>query len=125
MSNPTSTIPKTKAGLKKVLSDPIDLHRRYILLLLSFNGTKSTDTELDILACYSYFGEVSAKVKKLLAAKHKTSVNSICNVITRLRKRGLVKGREIHPKLKAPAVKDGSSLTLLIQLTYQKPNLKG
>jgi hypothetical protein len=113
--------PKSMVGLRKIIPDPIELHKKYISLILTYTSAKATDVELDLLACYSYFDEITPKVKKLLAAKHQTSVNSISNAITRLRKRKLVIGRKIHPKLKAPGVKKGTGMKLVIELIYNKP----
>jgi hypothetical protein len=111
---------KKKVGLLKEDKDPIELSRRYIHLLLAYSGVRVTNTELDVLACYSYFGDLDAAIKKKLAAKHKTSVASISNVITRLRKRSLVIGKGINAKLKAPSLKDGESCYLVVELKYKK-----
>jgi len=111
---------KKRVGLVREDKDPIELSRRYIHMLLAYSNVRVTNIELDVLACYSYFGELGAGVKKKLALKHETSVASISNDITRLRKRSLVVGRSINPKLKAPDLKDGDSFYLVVELKYRR-----
>lgn len=120
MSTQTKVPARRKVGLVKEDKDPIELSRRYIHMLLAYSNVRVTTIELDVLACYSFFGELSAGVKKKLASKHKTSVASISNVITRLRKRSLVLGKSINPKLKAPELKNGDSCYLVVELKFKK-----
>jgi len=106
--------------LKKVNEDSYQMAESYYSLISSLNNLKLTQREIQLVAHTAIHGNISyAQVKEELCSRHETSIQTINNIISRLKKINvLVKDNgkvRVHPAL---AIKFDNDVVLQIFLLY-------
>jgi hypothetical protein len=96
--------------LKKVNGDGLQLAERYYQLISTINSLKLTDREIQLVAFTAVKGNISyANVRQEFCEKYKTSNATINNIISKLKKVGVL-------------VKEGSKIKVnpVIVLDFEK-----
>lgn len=76
--------------LKKLHNDNYELAERYYSLMSSLNNLKMTQREIQLVAHCSIHGNIShSHIKEEFCEKHNTSVQTISNMISRLKKKNV------------------------------------
>lgn len=76
--------------LKKANADNYELAERYYAILSSLNNLKLTQREIQLVAHTAIRGNISyAPIKEDFCTKYSTSVQTINNIISKLRKTGV------------------------------------
>ena len=106
--------------LKKGNTDDYQLAEAYYGIISSLNGLKMTQREIQLVAHASIHGNISySQIKEEFCKKHSTSVQTISNMISRLKKINvLIKDNgkiKVHPAI---ALKFDDVLVLQITLFH-------
>ena len=115
---PTKTI--IKQTLKKTCSDGFELAQRYYSLLSSLNNLHLTERELQLLSFASIKGNISyANIRQEFCEKYDTSNATINNMISKLKKMGVLVKEASKVKVNPIIVLDFSKpITLEINLIH-------